>query len=83
MLTDRLRDLFLLSCAGLALLIEFQSTPPVLGATTLPLLPEISTNPYEIWLSFEQHKGTGKVVLRHRFVKVIHIDKDRAMIGVV
>jgi hypothetical protein len=49
----------------------------------LPLLPEILTDPYEIWLSFEQHKGTGLVALRQRFVKVVHTDKERAMIVVV
>lgn len=49
----------------------------------LPMLPEILTDPCEIWLSFEQHKGTGKVVLRQRFIKVIHTDKGRAMVGIV
>lgn len=49
----------------------------------LPCLPEVITDPYEVWLSFEQHKGTGKVALRQRYIKVIHTDKDRAMIAVV
>lgn len=49
----------------------------------LPMLPEVISDPFEIWLSFEQHRGTGLVALRQRFIKVIHTDKNRAMIVVV
>jgi hypothetical protein len=50
----------------------------------LPFLPETLTSPYEVWISFEQHKGTGKVVLRQRLIKVIRDGrgKDRGMIVV-
>ena len=48
----------------------------------LPFIPELFTKPYEIWASFEEHRGTGKVVLRQRFIKVLQVDKQRAMIGV-
>jgi hypothetical protein len=43
----------------------------------LPWVPEAITDPHEVWASFERHKGTGKVVLRQRFLKMIRTDKDR------
>lgn len=48
----------------------------------IPLLPETLEDPYEVWLSFERHKGTGQVVLRQRIVKAVHLDKKRVMIVV-
>lgn len=46
----------------------------------LPLLPEVLEDPYEEWLAFEQHKGTGKVVLRQRLVKAFKLGKDRGVL---
>jgi len=46
----------------------------------LPLLQDALTNPQEIWQSFEQHQGTGKVVLRTRFVTVYQVRKDQAIL---
>jgi hypothetical protein len=46
----------------------------------LPLLPEVLEDPYEIWLAFEQHQGTNKVVLRQRLVKVVRLDKERGLL---
>ncbi|MEO5336879.1 MAG: phage minor head protein [Magnetospirillum sp. WYHS-4] len=40
-------------------------------APFVPFLPELLEDPFEVWLSFEQHKGTGKVVLRRRILKII------------
>ena len=40
-------------------------------ALSLPLLPETIEDPAEIWLAFEQHKETGLVALRTRYVKAI------------
>lgn len=37
-------------------------------APFVPLLPEVISDPEEVWLQFEQHEVTGKVVLRQRFV---------------
>ena len=42
-------------------------------------LPETITAPYEVWMSFEQHKGTGKVELRTRFIKIVGLDKARSV----
>ena len=53
---------------------------PVNRAAFVPFLPELIRDPYEIWLSFEQHKGTGKVVLRKRVIKMI---ENRARGGIV
>lgn len=37
----------------------------------LPMLPGVLADPFEIWLAFERHKGTGQVVLRQRFVRSV------------
>ena len=46
----------------------------------LPLLPEVLEDPYEAWLSFEQHEGTGKVELRQRLIKMVQVDKERGVL---
>lgn len=51
-------------------------------APYIPFLPETLENPYEVWLSFERHKGTGQVVLRQRIIKAIQIDRGRYMLVV-
>jgi hypothetical protein len=48
----------------------------------LPLLPDLLEKPQEAWLSFEQHKQSGKVALRLRLLKLVKLDKDRGMIMV-
>ncbi len=44
-------------------------------APFVPFLPELLADPFEIWLAFERHKGTGRVELRKRLVKVIDTKK--------
>lgn len=51
-------------------------------AEFLPLLDDLLTNPYEVWLSFQEHTGTGKVVLRSRIVKAYDIGRGRYLIAV-
>lgn len=46
----------------------------------LPLLPDLMADPFEQWLAFERHKGTGKVVLRTRLVKVVQAGKDKGLL---
>lgn len=48
----------------------------------LPLLPEVLEDPQEVWLRFEQHQGTGKVVLRQRIIKVVDAGKEKAVLVV-
>ncbi|MEW4983078.1 MAG: PBECR2 nuclease fold domain-containing protein [Cycloclasticus sp.] len=43
----------------------------------LPLIDDLLTNPYEVWLSFEKHKGTGKINLRARFIKGYEFKKGK------
>ena len=38
-------------------------------ARFLPLLPEVLTDPYEVWLAFEQSKTTGRIALRLSYIK--------------
>ena len=45
---------------------------PFLGA-----LPQILTEPEEIWWSFERHKGTGRVELRRRYLARLIFGDDR------
>jgi hypothetical protein len=51
-------------------------------AEYLPLLDDLLTNPYEIWLAFEQHKGTGKVRLRARFIKGYDLGRGKVLLFV-
>jgi hypothetical protein len=49
----------------------------------LPLFAEALSDPFEIWLSFEKNKMTGKVVLRERLIKGFKTDKKKhAMLAV-
>ncbi len=48
----------------------------------LPFITETMTDPYEVWLSFERHKGTGKVVLRQRIVKGLDLGDGKNIIVV-
>lgn len=47
-----------------------------------PLLADALENPQEIWLSFEQHQATGKVVLKTRFITVYALRDGRAILVV-
>ena len=40
-----------------------------------PFIPEIITDPYEVWIGFARNERTGKVGLRRRYVKIIRTDK--------
>lgn len=51
-------------------------------AAYLPLLPETLDDPYEVWMSFERHKGTGKVILRQRIIKVLKAGKEKGLLVV-
>ena len=42
----------------------------------MPYLREVLEDPFEIWISFEKHKLSGKIVLRKRLVKVLDIPKQ-------
>lgn len=48
----------------------------------VPALRELMEDPYEVWLSFQRHKGTGKVTLRTRTIKAIKLDKDHFLVMV-
>lgn len=49
----------------------------------LPFITETITDPYEVWMQFEQHQGTGKVVLRSRYIKRLNLgDKERGTLVV-
>lgn len=48
---------------------------PLERAKWLPFLLDVMEKPFEVWASFERHKGTGQVVLRYRFIKAVEQDK--------
>ncbi len=70
------RQDILVNAASLANHIDLNRTP------FLPFLPEALTDPQEVWLSFEQHKGSGIVTLRQRIIKMIQMDKKKGMMVV-
>ena len=47
----------------------------------LSLIPEVIEDPFEVWATFQQHKGTGKIALRQRFIKVVETP-ERALLMV-
>jgi hypothetical protein len=47
------------------------------------LIPETIATPQEVWMTFERHRETGMVVLRQRIIKMVQIDKQRAMCVVI
>lgn len=46
----------------------------------LPFLPELIESPFEVWAAFEQHKGTGRVELRQRFIKIVELKKKNGLL---
>lgn len=46
----------------------------------LPLLSDALENPFEVWRSFERHKGTGMVVLRTRVIKAFDIGEKEGLL---
>lgn len=48
----------------------------------VPLLDDLLTNPYEVWLSFQEHKGSGKVVLRSRIFKAYELSNGRHLLAI-
>jgi hypothetical protein len=49
----------------------------------VPFIREAIEDPFEIWLRFERHRATGKVVLRQRLVKQIALDRARMLLLVL
>ena len=47
----------------------------------VPLLKELIETPFEIWTAFERHRGTGKVELRRRLVKVFDLKNGSVMLS--
>ena len=50
---------------------------PLDRSAFIPMLPEVASDPAEIWLAFEKHTGSGQVVLRKRIIKVIADPRGR------
>lgn len=48
----------------------------------LPLIEDMLSDPYEIWLQAEREKLTGKVVLRKRYVDFIRIGREKSLLFV-
>jgi hypothetical protein len=53
---------------------------PLNRSAFVTLLPELAAEPYEIWLSFERHRGTGLVVLRKRIIKLVRTGQREGLI---
>ncbi len=48
----------------------------------IPFIPELLRDPFEVWMAFEKHKGTGRVALRVRIIRAFSMGKDRAFLMV-
>jgi hypothetical protein len=46
----------------------------------LPFLAELLEDPFEVWLAFERHRGTGKIELRTRVIKAVQLEKERGLL---
>ncbi len=55
---------------------------PLDRAPFVPFIAEALEDPFEVWMGFERHKGTGKYALRQRVIKAVRLDKDRAVLMV-
>ncbi|MDF1592599.1 MAG: phage minor head protein [Desulfobacterales bacterium] len=73
---NKFRYNVLANAATLAEHVPLDRTPFV------PFIPEALADPFEVWLSFERHKGTGKYELRQRIIKAVSLEKDRAVLMV-
>jgi hypothetical protein len=47
-----------------------------------PLMPEIISDPAEIWIGWAKSDASGRVALRRRYIKIVRLDKNR-VIGIV
>lgn len=41
----------------------------------VPLIPELLSDPFEVWMDFEEHEATGRVELKKRYIKLIWTGK--------
>lgn len=53
---------------------------PIDRSPFIPLLNDLILDPYEIWMSFEEHEVTGRIVLRKRLVKVVELEKNKVLL---
>jgi len=48
----------------------------------LPLLPEVFDDPFEVWATFERHKGTGWLALSYTFVRSFDLGKGQSVLAI-
>ncbi|WP_319778436.1 phage minor head protein [Maridesulfovibrio sp.] len=53
---------------------------PIDRSQFIPMLTDLINDPYEIWISFEEHVITGRVALRKRLIKVVELDKNKVLL---
>ncbi|SDH91754.1 PBECR2 nuclease fold domain-containing protein [Roseospirillum parvum] len=52
-------------------------------APLAPLLPDLLTDPEEIWMAWERHRLTGRIELRRRFIRAVDLpERGRLMLTV-
>lgn len=51
-------------------------------AEYLPLLSDVIANPYEIWLTFERHRATGKIAIKARYITAYDLRDGRGLLAV-
>lgn len=70
---------------GVPVLANAESTAAHISTANSIYIPSIEDaleNPAEIWISFEKHKGSGKVIMRQRIVKSLTL-RDKPTVNMV
>lgn len=72
--------------AGAPVLVNAESLAAHIDPARSPFLPfieETLNDPFEVWLTFQRHQGTGKVVLRQRIIKAIDVEGGKGVMSVL
>lgn len=71
------------SVAGLPVLVNAETLARHVDPSRsefLPLIDETLTDPFEVWLAFERHKGSGLFRLRSRTTKAVDTGSGKTML---
>ncbi len=52
-------------------------------ASVVPLLPDVMEQPFEVWQMFMRHKGSGRMVLRTRYIRAFDMPERPGMMVVM
>ncbi len=56
---------------------------PMNRSPFVPMLREVIEDPYEVWVSVEEHEATGRVELRKRYLKLVQVGPKKQSLYLV